>query len=71
MLQVSPGAILSLLATIAVGVVFVMMVAETVELGEGRDPVTNRVRAAVRAYPGISYIVAVLIGLLLGHLFWP
>ena len=71
MLQVSPGAILSLLATIAVGVVFVMMVAETVELGQGHDPITNRVRAAVRAYPGISYIVAVLIGLLLGHLFWP
>ncbi len=71
MLQVSPGAILSLIATILVGIVFLLMLAETVELGEGRDPITNRVRAAVRAYPGISYVVAVIVGLVLGHLFWP
>lgn len=71
MLQVSPGAVLSLLATILAGIVFLMMLSETISLGEGRDPITNRVRAAVRAYPGVSYVVAVIIGLLLGHLFWP
>jgi hypothetical protein len=70
-LQVSPGAVLSLLATILAGIVFLMMLSETISLGEGRDPITNRVRAAVRAYPGVSYVVAVIIGLLLGHLFWP
>jgi len=70
-LQVSPGAVLSLLATILAGIVFVMMLAETIELGEGHDPITNRVREAARAYPGISYIVAVVVGLVLGHLFWP
>lgn len=71
MLQVSPGAVLSLLATILAGIVFLMMLSETIALGQGRDPITNRIRAAVRAYPGVSYVVAVLIGLLLGHLFWP
>ncbi len=70
-MQISPGAVLSLLATILTGIVFVMMVAETVELGAGRDPITNRVRGAVRAYPGVSYVLAVLLGLVLGHLFWP
>ncbi|HEY8677137.1 MAG TPA: hypothetical protein VIN39_00705 [Candidatus Dormibacteraeota bacterium] len=70
MLQVSPGAILSLLATMLAGVIFVMMVNETLAVGRGRDPVTNRVRAAVRAYPRISYVVAVVVGLVLGHLFW-
>jgi hypothetical protein len=69
-LQVSPGAILSLLATMLAGVIFVMMVNETLAVGRGRDPVTNRVRAAVRAYPRISYVVAVVVGLVLGHLFW-
>jgi len=50
-LQVSSGAILSLIATILVGIVFLLMLAETVELGEGRDPITNRVRAGC---PGLS-----------------
>ncbi|HEY8737630.1 MAG TPA: hypothetical protein VIO62_11385 [Candidatus Dormibacteraeota bacterium] len=71
MLQVSPGAILSLIVTIFVGVMFFMMVSETLALARGRDPVTNLVRSLVRAYPRIGYVVAVVIGMLLGHLFWP
>lgn len=71
MFQINPGAILSLIATLFVGVIFVMMLSETIALGQGRDPITNLVRSVVRAYPGFSYIVAVIIGMLLGHLFWP
>ena len=71
MLQISPGAVLSLIATLFVGVVFLMMLNETVALGQGRDPITNLVRSVIRAYPGVSYVVAVIIGMLLGHLFWP
>lgn len=71
MLQINPGAVLSLIATLFVGVVFLMMLSETVALGQGRDPITNLVRSVIRAYPGVSYVVAVLIGMLLGHLFWP
>ena len=71
MLHVSPGAILSLLATIFTGVIFVMMVSETIALGKGQDPITNLIRSVVRAYPRSSYVVAVVIGMLLGHLFWP
>ena len=70
-MHVSAGAILSLIATLLVGVIFLMMVSETVALGKGRDPITNLVRSVIRAYPGVSYVVAVLIGMLLGHLFWP
>jgi len=70
-LQISPGAVLSLIATLFVGVVFLMMLNETVALGQGRDPITNLVRSVIRAYPGVSYVVAVFIGMLLGHLFWP
>ncbi|TMC64397.1 MAG: hypothetical protein E6J16_06700 [Chloroflexota bacterium] len=71
MFQISPGAVLSLIATLFVGVIFVMMLSETIALGQGRDPITNLVRSVVRAYPRVSYVVAVIIGLLLGHLFWP
>lgn len=71
MLQISPGAILSLIAALFVGVVFVMMISETIALARGQDPITNLIRSLIRAYPRFSYVVAVLIGLVLGHLFWP
>ena len=71
MLQISPGAILSLLATILVGVVFILMLNETIALGKGQAPLTNLIRSLVRAYPRFSYLVVILIGILLGHLFWP
>ena len=70
-MQINPGAILSLLVTIFVGVLFLIMLSETIALGKGQDPLTNLVRSLVRAYPRFSYVVAVVIGLLLGHLFWP
>jgi hypothetical protein len=70
-LQISPGAILSLLATILVGVVFLLMLNETIALGKGQAPLTNLIRSLVRAYPRFSYVVAIVIGMLLGHLFWP
>ena len=71
MLHVSQGAILSLLVTIFVGVVFILMLNETISLGKGQAPLTNLIRSLVRAYPRFSYVVAVAIGMLLGHLFWP
>jgi len=70
-LQISPGAILSLLATIFAGIVFILMLNETISLGKGQTPLTNLIRSVVRAYPRVSYVVAVAIGMLLGHLFWP
>jgi hypothetical protein len=70
-LHISPGAVLSLIAAVFVGVIFVMMVSETIALGKGQDPITNLLRSVVRAYPRFSYVVAVVLGMLLGHLFWP
>ena len=52
------------------GALFLLMLNETIALGKGRDPVTNLVRSLVRAYPRFSYVVAVVIGMLIGHLFW-
>lgn len=71
MFHVSPGAVLSLLATIFVGVIFAVMLNETIALGKGQDPLTNLIRSLVRAYPRFSYVVAVVVGMLLGHFFWP
>jgi hypothetical protein len=68
--SISPGAILSLLVTIFVGALFLIMLDETIALGKGRDPMSNLIRSVMRAYPRLSYVVAVVIGMLLGHLFW-
>jgi hypothetical protein len=46
------------------------MLSETIALGKGQDPMTNLIRSVMRAYPRFSYVVAVVIGMLLGHLFW-
>jgi hypothetical protein len=59
------------MVTIFVGIIFAIMVNETIALGKGRDPVGNLIRSLVRAYPRFTYVVAVVIGMLLGHLFWP
>ena len=62
-----------LLATMVVVslVVFLLMLEESLALTTGRDPVTNDVRSAVRRFPRVTYAMAVVIGMVLGHLLWP
>jgi hypothetical protein len=67
----SVEAIVSLLATFASLAVFLLMLEESIALTTGRDPITNDVRTAVRRFPRVTYAIAVVIGLLLGHLLWP
>jgi hypothetical protein len=64
-------AIVSLLATFASLVVFLLMLEESIALTAGRDPVTNEVRSTVRRFPRVTFALAVVIGMLLGHLLWP
>ncbi|HEY3085992.1 MAG TPA: hypothetical protein VGK28_11085 [Candidatus Dormibacteraeota bacterium] len=70
-MNLSLEAIVSLLATFASLVVFLLMLEESIALTAGRDPVTNEVRSAVRRFPRVTYALAVVIGMLLGHLLWP
>jgi VIT1/CCC1 family predicted Fe2+/Mn2+ transporter len=67
----SPEAILSLIATAFALVAFLLMLEESIALRQGKDPMTNGVRALVRRFPRVTYVVAVMIGMLLGHLLWP
>ena len=66
-----PEAILSLIATAFSFVAFLLMLEESIALRQGRDPMTNGVRTLVRRFPRITYVFAVVIGMLLGHLLWP
>ncbi|HLZ94493.1 MAG TPA: hypothetical protein VKT20_04085 [Candidatus Dormibacteraeota bacterium] len=65
------GAVLSLIATIGAGIAFLLMLDESIALTRGRDPLSNGVRSIVRRFPRSIYALAVVIGMLLGHLLWP
>ncbi len=70
-LKLSPEAILSLIATGASLIAFLLMLQESLALRKGMDPAANSVRAVVRRFPRLTYALAVVIGMLLGHLLWP
>jgi hypothetical protein len=67
----SAEAILSLIATAGALVAFLLMFEEAIALRQGKDPMSNGVRAVVRRYPRVTYVLAVVIGMVLGHLLWP
>ena len=70
-MNLGPTSILSIIATVGVGIAFLLMLQESIALRMGWDPMTNAVRAAVRRFPRFTYVLAVVIGLLMGHLLWP
>jgi len=65
------GAILSLIATVGAGIAFLLMLEEALALRRGRDPLTNGVREWARRFQRSTYALAVVIGMVLGHLLWP
>jgi hypothetical protein len=67
----TPDAILSLIATAGSFVVFLLMLQESLALRKGQDPLSNAVRSVVRRFPRATYALAVVIGMVLGHLLWP
>ncbi len=64
-------AILSLVATIGAFIAFLLMLQESLALRSGTDPMNNGIRSIVRRFPRSVYALAVVIGMLLGHLLWP
>ena len=64
-------AILSLIATAFALIAFLLMLEEAIAIRNGRDPLSNGVRSVARRFPRATYAVAVVIGMLLGHLLWP
>jgi hypothetical protein len=69
--SVNGPAVLSLIATVAAFVAFLLMLQEALALRSGTDPINNDVRSVVRRFPRATYALAVVIGMLLGHLTWP
>ncbi len=67
----SADAILALIATVGALIAFLLMLEESIALGKGTDPMSNQVRSLLRRFPRFTYALAVVIGMVLGHLLWP
>jgi hypothetical protein len=70
-LNFSAPSILSLIATAFALIATLLMAEESLALAAGRDPMSNSVRALVRRFPRVTYALAIVIGMLLGHELWP
>ncbi|TMF60093.1 MAG: hypothetical protein E6I16_07420 [Chloroflexi bacterium] len=64
------GNFFSFLVTAFVGAVFLLMAFETWALFTGNKPISDYFREAVHAFPAWAFIVAVLVGIALGHFLW-
>ena len=64
------GNLFSWLVTAFFGVIFLLLVFETWALFTNNKPITDYVRPAVHSYPGSAFVIAVVVGLLLGHFLW-
>ena len=62
--------VISALVTAAFAALTLLLAYETWALFTGHTPLTSYIRPAVHAYPGWAFVIAVAIGLLLGHLLW-
>ncbi|TME75785.1 MAG: hypothetical protein E6H90_01220 [Chloroflexi bacterium] len=64
------GNLFSFLVTAFVGAVFLLMAFETWALFTGNKPISDYFREAVHAFPGWAFVVAILVGITLGHFLW-
>jgi hypothetical protein len=64
------GALFSWTATALFGLITLLLGYESWALLTDHTPITSFIRPAVHSYPGIAFVIAVVIGILLGHFLW-
>jgi hypothetical protein len=64
------GNLFSWLVTALFGVITLLLVYESWALLTDHAPITTVIRPAVHSYPGIAFVAAIVIGMLLGHFLW-
>jgi len=60
----------SALVTAFVGAIFLLLAFETWALFTGNKTITDYFRDAVHDVPGLGFVIAILIGITLGHFLW-
>ncbi len=64
------GSIFSWTVTALFGLITLLLAYESWALLTNHTPITTFIRPAVQSYPGIAFVMAVVIGILLGHFLW-
>ena len=62
--------IVSLLVTALVGAIFLLLAFETWALFTDNKTITDYFREAVQDVPGLALVLAILVGIVLGHFLW-
>ena len=69
-MRIAVGNLFSWLVTALFGVIFLALVFESWAIITNHKLITDYVRPAVHAYPGWAFVIAVAIGIVLGHFLW-
>jgi hypothetical protein len=69
-MHVTAESILALIGTGFIGLLVVLMINETRCVISGSDPMTDGVHDLSHRFPRSMYALAIVVGLVLGHLFW-
>lgn len=64
------GNLFSWTVTALFGVLTLLLAYESWALLTNHAPITDFIRPAVHSYPGAALVIAVVIGVLLGHFLW-
>jgi len=64
------GNLFSFLVTAVVGAIFLLLAFETWALFTDNKTITDYVREAVHDVPGLALVVAIMVGIVLGHFLW-
>jgi multisubunit Na+/H+ antiporter MnhB subunit len=64
------GNIVSLLVTAVVGAIFLLLAFETWALFTDNKTITDYFHEAAHDIPGLAFVIAILVGIVLGHFLW-
>ena len=69
-MRIALGNIFSWLVSALFGVITLGLAFESWALLTGNRPISDYIRPAVHSYPGYAFVIAIVIGILLGHFLW-
>jgi hypothetical protein len=69
-MRIAIGNIFSWTVTALFGVITLLLAFESWALLTNQKPISDYIRPAVHAYPGGALVIAVVVGILLGHFLW-
>jgi len=64
------GNIFSWTVTALFGAITLLLAFESWALLTNHTPITDYIRPAVHSYPGYAFVIAVVVGILVGHFLW-